>query len=260
MKSRLRLARSKGPAAVAVIEKELNVADADPAVVVDLFLSYRAVKDWSAMVSLTERMAPPLRQTILVQEQLGLALNRIGRHAEAEHVLQSLIATHGPSSESNGILGRVYKDLWEKAKTSGSPAARGYLTKAIDTYLRGFEADWRDAYPGVNAVTLMELADPPDSRQQDLMPVVTYAVQRRLQSKSPDYWDYATLLELAILSRDQQLAEEYLSLSLAAMRERWEPETTARNVRLIREVRASRGEKCEWIQTIEDSMSAAAGG
>ena len=47
------------------------------------------------------------------REQLGLALNRAGRGEEAERVLTDLIAARGPSSETHGILGRVYKDRWQ---------------------------------------------------------------------------------------------------------------------------------------------------
>jgi hypothetical protein len=32
----------------------------------------------------------------------------------------------------------------------------GLLDRAIDAYRRGVEVDWRDAYPGINALTLME--------------------------------------------------------------------------------------------------------
>jgi len=260
MKHRLKDARNKGSEAVAEVEKEISVVDADPAIVLDLYLSYRAVKDWSAMVSLAQKMSPPLKRTILVQEQLGFALNRLERHAEAESLLKELIHDHGPSSETNGILGRVYKDQWEKAKTSASAAAHGYLKRAIETYVEGFEADWRDAYPGINAVTLMEMTDPPDHRQKELMPIVAYAVKRRLDHKNPDYWDFATQLELSILSRDEELAKEYLGLALSVIRESWEPETTARNIRMISEARSSRGEECDWILRIEEELSNAAGG
>jgi len=50
-KDQLAAARRAGPDAVRAIERELNVKDADPAIVVDLFLSYRAVKDWESMSS-----------------------------------------------------------------------------------------------------------------------------------------------------------------------------------------------------------------
>ena len=52
--------------------------------------------------------------------------------------------------------------------------ARGLLKRAIETYLAGFQADWRDAYPGVNAVTLMEMQDKPVRRQAEMLPVVRF--------------------------------------------------------------------------------------
>ena len=60
------------------------------------------------------------------------------------------------------------------------------IEKAIGAYLSGFEADWRDAYPGINAVTLMELRDPPDPRRLEILPVVRYAVTRRIATSRPD--------------------------------------------------------------------------
>ncbi len=215
------------------VEREIGpIHDAEVGVVVDLFLSYRAVKGWDDMIALGQNMSAPLAATVLVQEQLGLALNRANRGEDAERILLALIASRGPSSETFGILGRVYKDRWEAALKAGEKVlARGLLEKAIDAYLKGFEADWRDAYPGVNAVTLMELKEPPDLRRERLIPVVSYAVERRIASGKPDYWDYATLLELAVLAKDQQKAESALADALAAVRESWEPETTARNLR-----------------------------
>ena len=104
-----------------------------------------------------------------------------GQGDRAERVLSELLERRGPSSETCGILGRVYKDRWEAALERGERwLARGLLDKAIEAYLRGFEADWRDAYPGVNAVTLMELREPPDPRRERLLPVVAYAVERRI--------------------------------------------------------------------------------
>ncbi len=203
------------------------------------------------MIDLVDQMSPPLAESVLVQEQLGLALNRAGRGDEAEAVLLSLIERRGPSSETYGILGRVYKDRWEAAVRDGQvELARGLLKKAVEAYLRGFEADWRDAYPGINAVTLMELAEPPDPRRETLIPVVRYANERRLRGGGPDYWDYATRLELEVTADDEAAANAVLADALAAIREPWEPETTQRNLRLIAEVRALRGEQVAWIEGI----------
>lgn len=259
-KRRLAAARKQGVMAVRAVEESLGtIADADPAVVVDLFLSFRAVKAWEDMVALVGKMSRPLAATVLVQEQLGLALNRAKRGDEAEKVLTDLVERRGASSETLGILGRVYKDRWEAAqKASDAIRARGFLNKAISAYLRGFEADWRDAYPGVNAVTLMEVQEPPDPRRERLVPVVRYAVERRIAACKSDYWDHATRLELAVLGKDEPGASEALSDALAAMREpRFEAETTARNLRLIREARNRRGEAIEWAKRIEEELERA---
>jgi hypothetical protein len=201
-------------------------------------------------------MSPPLANTVMVQEQLGLALNRAGRGEEAERVLLDIITQRGPSSETYGILGRVYKDRWEVAAQAGETLrAKGLLKKSIDAYLKGFEADWRDAYPGINAVTLMELAEPPDPRRKELLPVVAYAVERRIAAGKPDYWDYATRLELAVLAQDEEAASNALGDALAAVREAWEAETTARNLRLINDARKKRGELTGWEAEIEASLT-----
>ena len=166
-KERLAEARRRGVEAVREIESSLgDISQGESAVIVDLFLSYRAVKAWSEMVALAGKMAKPLSATVMVQEQLALALNRMREGERAEQILLDLIRRRGPSSETYGILGRVYKDRWSEAVKSDKPAlARGMIEKAIGAYLSGFEADWRDAYPGINAVTLMELRDPPDPRR-----------------------------------------------------------------------------------------------
>ena len=52
-------------------------------------------------------------------------------------------------------------------------------------------------------ITLMELKEPPDPRRGQLIPVVTYAVERRIATGKPDYWDHATLLELDVLGKDE---------------------------------------------------------
>jgi tetratricopeptide (TPR) repeat protein len=248
--------KQAGQAAVAAIRQSLGLLDAvEPGVLIDLLLSYRAVGDWQGMINLANDMPEPLRSTVMVQEQLGFALNRAGRSEEAERVLKKLIAARGPSSETLGILGRVYKDCWEAATKAGETIkARGLLGKAIDAYRRGFESDWRDHYPGVNAVTLMELKEPPDPERLKMIPVVRYSVERRTADEKADYWDWATLVELAVLAKDEAGAADALGHALAVAREPWEPESTARNLRLIREARERRGETVPWARELEKAL------
>jgi tetratricopeptide (TPR) repeat protein len=242
--------------AVRAVEAELGpIEDTEAEVVIDLFLSYRAVKAWPEMIALVDEMSTPLGSAAMVREQLALALNRAGEGDRAERELLDLLERRGPSSETYGILGRVYKDRWLTAKENGSAMlARGFLDRAIDAYTNGFQTDWRDAYPGINAVTLLEIAEPEDPRIQKLLPVVRYAVERRLARGEPDYWDHATLLELAVIARDANAAADALTSALAAVREPWAPESTANNLRMIREAREERGELLPWTEQVEREL------
>ncbi len=264
-KKRLTEARIRGIDAVRAVAADPNLKDlrtVQAGVIVDLMLSFRAVgnaEGCEEMVKLYERMPPELQKARMIREQLGFALNRIGRRQDAEQVLTAVIADYGESSETNGLLGRIYKDQWEAAKKDGQDfAARGFLKRAIATYRAGFEADWRDPYPGINAVTLMEMEDKPGETLEQMLPVVRYAAQQRVRKDDNgggDYWDHATLLELAVLARDQDAAADHAANALAIVREPWEPATTARNLRLIREKRQSRGEDAAWIGEIEQALA-----
>jgi hypothetical protein len=274
MKQKLAVARKQGIHKIRALEKQElsgNIRDLEAGVIVDLFLSYRSVKGWEDMINLVDRMPPPLAATAMIQEQLAFALNRQANELKepertilrerAEKVLLDLLKKRGPHPETYGILGRIYKDQWEEAVKAGDDfTAPGLLKKALEAYLHGFEADWRDAYPGINAVTLMEIKDPPDPRRNELLPVVAYAVERKIASGKPDYWDYATSLELAVLKKDENLARPALSDALASIREPFEPETTARNLKIIREARERHKEpSVAWAKQIEESLRSAAG-
>jgi hypothetical protein len=259
-KQRLAEARAQGADAVRAVERDLGpLADVEAGVLVDLLLSYRATSAWGDMCRLVEAMPAPVRRTALVSEQYGFALNRAGRGEEAERVLREVLEDHGPSSETLGLLGRVYKDRWEAERGDSELRAAGHLEQAIDAYRRGFEADWRDAYPGVNVVTLMEIRDPGGEAQQELLPVVRYANARRIVSGAADYWDHATALELAVLARDREAATGAASAALAAVRESWEPRSTARNLALIRAARGAAGKSLPWAEEIERELGRAAG-
>ena len=260
VKDRLAGARAEGADQVREVERDLGpLNDVEAGVLVDLLLSYRAAKAWDDMIRLVEAMPEPVRRTVLVREQFGFALNRAGRSQEAEKVLLGVVDDHGPSSETLGLLGRVYKDRWEAEREGSVLRAEGHLEQAIDAYRRGFEADWRDAYPGVNAVTLMEIRDPGGPAQQELVPVVRYANRRRVDGGVADYWDHATRLELGVVARDREEAMAGARAALAAVREPWEPESTAYNLSLIREARAHGDETVDWADELEHELVKAAG-
>lgn len=253
LREKLQRARETKPLAAAVttlkaIEASLGrLAEADSAVVIDLFLSYRDAEAYEDMIRLARAMPGVLAETVLVQEQLAFALNRAGQGEEAERVLRRLIERRGGSSETYGLLGRVHKDRWEQAKAAGKTALAGaLLQQAIDSYLKGFEADWRDPFPGVNALTLMEINDPADARKAEILPVLQYSVQRRRARPAADYWDHATALEIAVIARDERAARAALAPVLSSARVDWHLATTLRNLKLIHSARQTRGEAKPW--------------
>jgi tetratricopeptide (TPR) repeat protein len=260
LKRRLASAREARDAAqIHALEADLGPVDTvEAGVFVDLFLSYRAVEDWQAMIDLYARLPAALKRAVLIREQLAFAHNRAGNRSEALRLLEAIIAEQGPSSETCGLIGRVYKDQWTEARERGREAqAKGYLRRAIDAYVQGFETDWRDAYPGINAVTLLDIRGDAASLEmaREMLPVVRYAVRRRLGSAQPDYWDHATLLELAALERDEAAASEHLQAALAAVREPWEPGTTRNNLVMIRAARRDRGIEEPWLDRIIEELA-----
>jgi hypothetical protein len=252
VKARLASARiSAKMEAVASVEDSLGpVSELEASVALDLLVSYRAVGAHQKMIDIIQRLDRTLSRTTMVRELLAFAQNKLGLSREAEETLKQVISIQGPSSETNGLLGSVYKARWEKAAEAGETyTAKACLKQAINAYVAGFEADWRDAYPGVNALTLMEVAD--DRRRVGLLPVVRYSSERRItgRGQAADYWDYATRFEIAAVEDDPVAAADMLGQALSVAKERWQLETTRRNLRFIANARMSR-------KTCSDNVSA----
>lgn len=246
----------------AVLSSFDNIATADTGAVTALYIAFRDAGAFDRMFSMHDKMDPVLRNTPLVQEQYAFALNRVGRDAEAERALKTLIERVGPSAERSGLLGRIYKDRWRKAKIAGAGADH-WLKEAIETYRAGFEVDWRDAYPGINAVTLMAIDDPRNPEVARLAEVVRYAVERKIASGEEDYWDYATLVELAVIAGDDDEAERGLDSALALFDQKgfpWNAATTVENFTSIRDARKARGVDVARLDAIVARLSTRAKG
>ncbi|ETX04253.1 MAG: hypothetical protein ETSY2_29845 [Candidatus Entotheonella gemina] len=260
-KGKNRGTRSSAHEELKAFREKLGPLDAvDAVTVVDLMLSYRAIEDWDGMIDVYDHMPEILKRQILVREQLGFAYNRRAGATKNEidrdtalHVLTEVDSIQGPSSETLGLIGRIYKDRWKEANdVQEKLSAMGHLNKAIDAYRRGYLADPRDAYPGINLLTLLDIQGKKESIEEKnrLLPVVRFAVEQRLASGTPDYWDHATMLELAVLQEDPEQALEHASNALAVVREIWEARTTANNLRMIEAARKERGVDTSWLEEI----------
>jgi hypothetical protein len=216
------------------------------------------------MIEVYGQLPELLQQQVTVRQMLAFAYNRRAEdgHDPADRqraldILEELRKEQGATSETSGLIGRIYKSQWEEARACGELAnARGYLKQAIASYIEGFEADWRDIYPGINAVTLLDVQGGKAGleQKQRLLPVVRFAVEQRLRAPTPDYWDHATLLEIAVLEYDPDQALDALDSALTVATETWQQRTTAGNLRIIRQARKDRGDDVGWLTLIINEL------
>ena len=102
----------------------------------------------------------------------------------------------------------------------------------------------------------MELHDPPDLRRSEIIPVCKVLSGASHRGGNPDYWDHATLLELAVLAADRQSAISALSNSVPPFETSFEPDTTANNLEMILDAKERRGESEPWMVKIVDKLRA----
>lgn len=256
---------AKGTQQIKLIENSLgDFSQTSSELLLDVLLSYRDVEAWGHIVSLVDRLPESrVRETITVREQYGLALNRRnepGDRALAVEVLLGVVDSHGPSPETCGLLGRVYKDWYQETlSNANADRAAAYLDEAIHWYRIGFKADPRDYYPGINLVTLLFTRGNSESisELQELTPVISFAVARRGGIQSNDYWDVATVVEASVLSEDWDLAFQAARRLLIMDAPVWNMRTTVRNLNIIRHIRESRGigieeiDRCISLLTVE---------
>lgn len=178
-----------------------------------------------------EAAKPVLEEVLKIQPKhrdaltrLGLVLGRLGQINEAKvHMLQTAELYKG-DTEAQGILGRVYKDLWKlewqqletlEARQHQAVSTSTLIASAIRSYDHAVRRKF-DYYNGINVVSLFKLLEhlkaatgeqPVDSKVKDiddLVSVVRFAAQNELDCSGLDtgqagVWAAATLGELEVV-------------------------------------------------------------
>ncbi|MBL8089759.1 MAG: hypothetical protein KF758_14340 [Anaerolineales bacterium] len=155
-------------------------------------------------------------------------LNRIGRVDEAIIKIENILADFPNDSKSITYLGRIYKEMWTSAwkpirdknkRFKQAFDSYHWLIKSIDIYMKGFQIDLNDYYPGINAFTLsmivLHLADkfgkgksidPDITRIRKQLPSLRNTLVFGLESKmqveadKTDYWTLISYAELKLLT------------------------------------------------------------
>jgi hypothetical protein len=216
---------------------------------------------WQAADSLCsmhrfEAALPVLNDLLLIDAghrnaltRMGLVLGRLGKINEAKvHMLQ-VAEKLKDDTEAQGILGRVYKDLWrlewkdlESVQDRHSQAVdtSNYIASAVRSYDQAARRKF-DYYNGVNVVSFVKLLEhlkkvtgdePVDCKIDDvdtLAAVVRFAAQNTLDSAGLEtgqdgVWAAATLGELELVMGNANKARTHYRSAANA------PETTYFNV------------------------------
>lgn len=234
IKDKLQVARNSGKEEVKKMYAQLKpINEKSVGIVIDLFLSLRAVEAYEDMLLCYKEMDSPLQQSRLVKEQYAFALNKTGNRNQAKVELENIIQQKGPDPETNGILARVYKDEFLDFRQKGSEMlAKSALNRALETYKQGFDADWRDFYPGINLVSLAKIAGN-DKLLEEYLPVVEFSTKQK--SADPDYWILASMAEIQVIKEEFEQAKEHLvkAISFIPDKEFWMLKTTLNNFQLL---------------------------
>ncbi len=180
---------------------------------------------------------------------LALALAQSGATGRAKDLLLDLCDQGGATPETLGLLGRVYKDLAEKA---GSPEARSQcLAQSFERYYAGFaqadaafklhgqDADARDAtYCGINAGSVRVLRGETAAGRELAERVRQISLEQLQRSEATggtaDYWQAATLAEVDLIAGRLVDAEKAYRAAARLVRGNWrELSSTRRQARLL---------------------------
>ena len=230
-------------------------------VLIELMSSFRDAEAFEELVELYNSFPGPLKEYVIAKQQFALALNRRNQSDDRERalrILDELLKNRGPDSETLGIKGRIHKDIYKEAAQAGRITAAAALDDAIDAYTKGFEADPRDYYPGVNAINLLIQKGDAEAlkKVERLLPLVSFAVERRGGASSGDYWDLATDLELACIGEDWATANRILPKAILAATNSFKTATTLGNLGLLKKARERSGREVAELDGILDELSA----
>jgi tetratricopeptide (TPR) repeat protein len=230
-------------------------------VLIELLFSFRDAEGFDEMVDLYAAFPDSLKDYVIARQQVALALNRRNKPGDREkalRILDDLLKNRGADSETFGIKGRIHKDIYKEAAQAKKITAIAALDDAISAYTKGFEADPRDYYPGVNAINLLiQKGDEQALKEVErLVPLVSFAVARRGGASSSDYWDLATVLELACIGEDWVMASRVLPKAILAATASFQTATTIGNLRLLKQARERTGREVAELEGILNELSA----
>src|SRR5205823_4127368 len=243
------------------IQRDLGDLKVVPrSVLLELMSSFRDAEGFEDLIDLYNAFPDSLKDYVVAKQQFALALNRRNQPGDREKalkILDDLLKNRGADSETLGIKGRIHKDIYKEAAQAKKITAIAALDDAISAYTKGFEADPRDYYPGVNAINLLIQKGAEALKEVGrLLPLVSFAVARRGGASSSDYWDLATVLELACIGEDWATANRLLPKAILAATDSFTTDSTLGNLQLRKQARERSGQAVPKLDGILKQLTA----
>jgi class 3 adenylate cyclase/tetratricopeptide (TPR) repeat protein len=165
---------------------------------------------------------------LLLRQRYAIALAQMNSTRKAQRLLESIVASDGPDSETLSLLGRTWKDEW---LARADPAA---LQRALECYQRAYALPSEDpTYPGINAATLALLGGDLATAAR-ISEEIRQICEQNAARPSPNDWNQATLAEaLAVQGKIDEAGAAYRKAATKAGGNIRELSSMRRNARLI---------------------------
>jgi hypothetical protein len=186
---------------------------------------------WQEILALVDAVSREVGAQPQVIELKSLAQSKLGDHLGSIGALEQLIATHGATSEREGLLGGRYKRLHDAS--TGRDKLR-YLNESIRHYELGMMLDLNDYYPSSNLPRLYRMRGLPDDlmKARSVAGVVYFACQRARLAGTADEWLRPTLIAAAFDAADVSAAGSVFQQIAAEGTSGWKLDTLLDDVKL----------------------------
>lgn len=163
----------------------------------------------------------------------------------------------GKDAETYGLLGRVYKDFYKETFETEVKKKEGFLNKAIETYLEGFNLEPSNYFTGINVANLLFIKNTSDAllKMREILTIINFTLSSN-DIYEHDYWALATKLNAKILMQDFYEAYEKILPKLISMNvPAGQLKTTKASIDKIIEMFNQKGVKSDYLLNIQSAFN-----
>lgn len=139
-----------------------------------------------------------INEELRYKQLYALTISKSGMPETALAFLEPVYHQFPNDSESAGILGSIYKELFKKNQSNS------FAVKSRDTYFQNFSVT-KNYYTGINAASMTAMAGQA-SRSREIATEVIALIDTNADN---DFWKLATLGEAYILTKNRAKSTEY---------------------------------------------------